>query len=195
MKILCIVLALLTLFILSGCEDSPTVEDSTEIKATEEPAPLIPEPEYADISEQMLSMNTYGKVATECGFNEDNCFLKDEKVNGYDYVSLFDVKGSLSVYLADGRVSSIVFGSEPFENAAQFDVAYSTVNEKLAGKLGVDIISPVLIGADESDDSQMLLNGKGYYLIEYKTDTIHVSLRSCGVKGTATIVVECSPAK
>lgn len=196
MKVLYILLCFLALFALSGCEDHVPVETTVDKDHTEQPAPLIPEPEYTEISEQIFGADIYGKAIGECGFNEENCFLKDEKVCGYDYVSLFGVKGTLSVYLDEGRISLIVFGSEPFDKAAAFNDSYADMNEQLSEEIGADMISPVLMGADETDgDAEMLLNGSGYYLSEYRTDTIHAELKSCGVKGTATIVVECSLAK
>lgn len=196
MKALYILLCFLALFALSGCEDRGAVETSVDKGHTEQPAPLIPELEYTEISGQIFSADIYGKAIKECDFNEENCFLKDERVYGYDYVSLFGVKGTLSVYLDEGRISSIVFGSEPFNKTADFNDSYADMNEQLSEKIGADIVSPVLMGADETDDdAEMLLNGNGYYLSEYRSDTIHAELKSCGVKGTATIVVECSLAK
>lgn len=196
MKILYVLICILLFLAMTACESQENAEIVTDVNSSAEQKMLMPEMEYAEIAEKMLHADTYGKPISECGLNEENVYLSDEKMYCYDYVSLFDVHGTLSVYLSESKVSSIVFGSEPFEDIAKFQKTYADINEKTAGALEQNIKEPSFRGAAaDQDESERLLNGTGYYLTEYETDVVRISVKSCGVNGVATIVVECAPKK
>ena len=194
--IICICMCLFLMLGLAGCSGGNSVDKSDSSVSASSEQPLMPELEYTDISELLLKGKAFGKGITECGLPPENLFVEDEKMQGYDYVSLFGLEGTLSVYLSDGNVTSFVFGSNPFESKEEFRQAFDNMNKQIAEKTGMETVLPVLFGAQgDGDEVDKVFSGTGVLSAEYKLSEISLSVKSCGVNETATIVVECAPVK
>lgn len=191
---LCIILCFSLTIIFAGCSGDKLSHNAESNVAVSSEYPLMPELKYTDISDLLLNGTAFGKAITECGLSQENMFIEDEKMQGYDYVSLFGMEGTLSVYLSDGKVTSFVFGSIPFENKDEFRDAFDDMNKKLAERLGEEIAAPVFFGSQgEGDEVDKVFAGTGVLSAEYKKSEVWISVKSCGVNETATVVVECVP--
>lgn len=117
-SLLYIVLCILAIAILSGCDTKLEEPEVESIPA--ENAPLMPEMEYTPIDNAFIAGTFLGKDTSALTISKDNVFVENEKMLGYDYVSLCDIKGNLSVYLNNGQITSYVFGSTPLKKKTSF---------------------------------------------------------------------------
>lgn len=189
-----IVLCILAIAILSGCDTKPEEPEVESIPA--ENAPLMPEMEYTTIDNAFIAGTYLGKETLAITISKDNVFVESEKMIGYDYVSLCDIKGNLSVYLNNGQITSYVFGSTPFKEKDKFRESFNNVNKKIAELLGMEEIQPAFMGQmNNCDEMDSVFGGNGILKAEYIQNGRTISVSSCGVSEAATVIIECSKAK
>lgn len=189
-----IVLCILAIAILSGCDTKPEEPEVESIPA--ENAPLMPEMKYTTIDNAFIAGTYLGKETLAITISKDNVFVESEKMIGYDYVSLCDIKGNLSVYLNNGQITSYVFGSTPFKEKDKFRESFNNVNKKIAELLGMEEIQPAFMGQmNNCDEMDSVFGGNGILKAEYIQNGRTISVSSCGVSEAATVIIECSKAK
>ncbi len=186
-----ILLCVLLIVVLSGCDDKPV-----DIPAESTPAaaaPFMPEMSYTPIDSDFLTGAYIGKEVSALTVPPENVFINSEKMVGYDYVSLCEVQGNLSVYVDNGQITSYVFGSTPFKDKEQFRESFDAVNQKVAELLSVDKAETVFVGQlDDGDEVDTVFAGNGILKAKYQQDGYSVSVSCCGVSEAATVIVECS---
>lgn len=193
-KILCFGICMILLVAVAGCTNAEAPDTTAETVHSDEPQPLMPEIESTDIGGLMLDKTAFGKPVSECGLPQENLFIEDEKMQGYDYVSLCGIDGSLSVYLENGIISSFVFGSSPYDDKAEYSEAFNNANKLIAELCGQPLTEPVYNGEQsENDEIDRVFDGSGIMSVGYSAGNVVVTVRSCGVNGAATIVVESAP--
>lgn len=193
-RIFFILLALLlVLATLVGCSKKNVSESVEPITPNEtEPQPLMPELEYTDVTSMMFG-ELLGKKVDNCGLPQDSVFLEGDYVKGFDYLCMGDVIGNVTCYFSEDGITSYTFGSQPFDNAETFKMAFDVINDSIAGGLGKDVAASTFYGgSNEEDQMESLFSGSGVIKAEYKTDDVIVTVTGCGVNDVATIVVECS---
>ncbi len=193
--LLYIVLCILVIVMLSGCETTPEQQSAIESTITENTA-LMPEMVYTPIDNDFLTGAYLGKEASALTIAQDNIFIESEKMFGYDYVSLCGIKGNLSVYLEDGQIISYIFGSIPFKEKEVFRDNFNNANKKIAELLSMDEIEPTFMGQmNDGDEMDSVFEGNGVLKAEYIQNGRTVSISSCGVSEAATVIIECSKAE
>ena len=189
-----IVLCILAIAILSGCDTKPEEPEVESIPA--ENAPLMPEMEYTPIDNAFIAGTYLGKETSAITISKDTVFIESEKMIGYGYVSFCDIKGNLSVYLNNGQITSYVFGSTPFQEKDKFRESFNNVNKKIAELLGMEEIQPAFMGQmNNCDEMDSVFGGNGILKAEYIQNGRTISVSSCGVSEAATVIIECSKAK
>ena len=187
-----LLLVLLLVLSLCSCADEPSADDASENTVSTSGEVLFPDAEYTAVDEKFVMGNWLGVTPDAIGLNEDSIFVYDEQMVSYDYVTLFGVKGNISFYLENGKISYCVFGSTPYTEKASFSTDLEKMSKKAAELLETEEHELVFNGGDEGyDEWEQLFDGNGVFATEYKGANHAVTVKGCGVSEVATIVAEC----
>ena len=195
-SILYILLCVLLIVILSGCEEeaiSPITETESTITALADNGFSI---EYMDITDSFLTAGMLGAEPETVGLKAENIFMKDDTMTGIDYVSLCGTNGNVICYMEDNKISSCNFGSEAFTDPVEFNETLISMNRQVAEKLGLEPAELKFLGYDgneEADELKKVFEGSGTVRAEYQLNSYKIVLLGMGVNQAATIVVELQP--
>ena len=193
-----ILLCILFIVVLSGCEDEAQDPVSETMSLSDSSADNAFAIEYMDISEQFITGQMIGAEPANVGLKEENIFMQDNTMTGIDYVSLCGMNGNVVCYMDNGKISSCNFGSEAFTDPVEFNEQLISMNQQLAEKLGVEPAELTFTGFSGSEDADELKNvfdGNGTVRAEYQRNSCRITLIGMGVNQAATIVVELQPAE
>ena len=176
---------LILLFIsLCGCSDEIPIENV--VSASEK---NIFTQEYTEISDFFFKEGFIGESKDSIPIPKTNLFMENDNSLGFDYVTMFGMKGNITFTLEEGKVFSATFGSNSYIEKNLYKHTLTAANQKIAKMLNVTLKEFDYVGPEEMDEYESLFSGKGILKSVYETGDTIITLSAIGTNNEAVITV------